>query len=145
MTNRRTTQRSLSKEEEAELASSNKKVKDAYHASFSDRLNEGEVVGFKEKLSSAKLSFKEKLMGAIHGAFSQAFLFSDHMEAEFDFNDAISKLQEGIAAVKLSRTNKQRIRPWAKALIVKVYRRSVSYNFIQARLQSLWKLVGSLD
>lgn len=146
MSNIRTTQRSLSKEEEAELASSNKKVKDACHMGFSDRLNEGEAVGFKEKLFSAKLSFKEKLMGAIPGAFSQAFLFSDHMEVEFDSDDAILKLQEGIAVVKHSRTDKQRIRaPWAKALIVKVYGRSVSYNFIQARLQSLWKLVGSLD
>lgn len=85
-------------------------------------------------------------MGAIPGAFSQAFLFSDHMEAEFDSDDAISKLQEGIAGVKLSKTDKQRIRaPWAKVLIVKVYGRSVSYNFIQASLQSLSKLVGSLD
>lgn len=58
MINVRTTQRSLSKEEEAKLASSNRKVKDACHGSFSDRLNEGEAAGFKEKLSSAKLSFK---------------------------------------------------------------------------------------
>lgn len=48
--------------------------------------------------------------------------------------------------VKISRKDKQRIKaPWAKALIVKVYGRSVSYNFIQAHLQSLWKPVGSLD
>ena len=48
--------------------------------------------------------------------------------------------------VKISRKDKQRIKaPWAKALIVKVYGRSVSYGFIQAHLQSLWKPVGSLD
>ena len=85
-------------------------------------------------------------MGAIPCAFSQAFLFSDHMEAESDSDDEISKLWEGIAMVKISRKDKQRIKaPWAKALIVKVYGRSVSYGFIQAHLQSLWKPVGSLD
>ena len=121
-------------------------MKDACHVSFNKRLNEGEASGFREKLSPPKLSFKDKLVGAIPCAFSQAFLFSDHMEAEFDSDDEISKLWEGIAAVKISRKDKQCIKaPWAKALIVKVYGRSVSYNFIQAHLQSLWKPVGSLD
>ncbi|XP_075670361.1 uncharacterized protein LOC142640156 [Castanea sativa] len=135
----RTPPSSLSSEEEVELAKSNKKVKDAHHASFNERPNEGEGPG-------RKLSFKEKLVGTIPGAFSQAFLFSDHMEAESDSDDEITELNEGMAVVKLFRTDKQRIRaPWTKALIIKVYGRSVSYSFIHSRLQSLWKPTGTLD
>ena len=122
MTTVRTSSRSLSIEEEAELARRNKKVKDAHHANFSERLNVGEG-------PRHNLSFKEKLMDAIPGAFSQAFLFSDHMEAESDSNDEITELREGLAAVKLSRMDKQRIRaPWSNALIVKVYGRLVSFT-----------------
>ena len=48
--------------------------------------------------------------------------------------------------MKLSREDKIRIRePWAKALIVKVYGKYVGYLYIQAKLQSIWKLVGRLD
>ena len=82
MTSVRTSSRSLSIEEEAELARSNKKVKDAHHANFCKRLNASEGPG-------RNLSFKEKLVGAIPGAFSQAFLFSNHMEAESDSNDEL--------------------------------------------------------
>ena len=137
MTTVRTPPCSLSIEEETKLARSNKKVKDAHHANFSERPNEGEGPG-------RKLSFKEKLVGAIPGAFSQAFLFSDHMDAVSDSDDEITELREGMAAVKLSRMDKQRIRaPWSKALIVKVYGRSVSYSFIHTWLQSLWKPMGT--
>lgn len=135
----RSAPRSLTIEEEAELARSNKKVKDGHHANFSERLNEGKGPG-------RKLSFKEKLVGAIPGAFSQAFLFSDHMDAESESDDEITELNEGMAAVKLSKIDKKRIRaPWSKAFIVKVYGRSVSYNFIHTRLQTLWKPTGTLD
>ena len=89
--------RSLSKEEEAELARINKKVKDVHHASF----NEGELSGFGEKPSTPKISFKDKLVGEIPGAYSWAFLFSNHMDVESDFDDKVSKLMEGLAAVKL--------------------------------------------
>lgn len=139
MTSVRTSSRSLSIEEEAELARSNKKVKDAHHANFCERLNASEGPG-------RNLSFKEKLVGAILGAFSQAFLFSNHMEAESDSDDEITELREGLAAVKLSRMDKQQIRaPWSNALIVKVYGRSMSFSFIHTRLLSLWKPTGRLD
>ena len=99
-------------------------MKDAHHANFSARPNVGEGPG-------RNLSFKEKLVGAILGAFSQAFLFSNHIEAESDSDDESTKLREDLAAVMLSRMDKQRIRaPWSKALIVKVYGRSVSFSFI---------------
>ena len=40
----------------------------------------------------------------------------------------------------------QRIRvPWSKALIVKVYGRMVGYNFLHAKILSLWNPVGRID
>ena len=139
MTTIRTSSRLLSIEEEDELARSNKKVKDAHPANFSERLNVGEGPGH-------NLSFEEKLVEAILGAFSQAFLFLDHIEVESDSDGEITELREGLAAVKLFRIDKQRIRaPWSKALIVKVHGRSVSFSFIHTWLLSLWKPTGRLD
>ena len=55
--------RSLSPEEEAELARSNKKVKESHSA----RSVEDEPPGFEKISSHPKLSFKEKLVGEIPG------------------------------------------------------------------------------
>lgn len=64
---------SLSAEEEAELARSNKKVKEMHHPSFFAR---GSTSGEKSFLP-LKFSFKDKLVGEIPGAFVQAFNFSN--------------------------------------------------------------------
>ena len=133
---------SLSSEEEAELARSNKKVKESHSA----RSVEDEPPGFKKIHTRPKLSFKEKLVGEIPGAFTQAFDFTRQMEYDLESDDDVSELSEGIAAIKLSREDKIRIRePSAKAFIVKVYGKYVGYHYIQAKLQSMWKPVGRLD
>ncbi|XP_023871827.1 uncharacterized protein LOC111984428 [Quercus suber] len=68
------------------------------------------------------------------------------MEEDIDPNDEIEELREGLAAVKLSKDVKQRIRAvWASSFIVKVYGRSVGFNYIQAKLNALWKPSGRLD
>lgn len=59
---------------------------------------------------SNKLSFKDKLLGEILGAYSQAFAFSDHMDAEFESNEEIEEVREGMAAISLSKETKQHIR-----------------------------------
>ena len=67
------------------------------------------------------------------------------MEA-IDSDEEVEELREGFAAVKLSKDVKRRIRAvWASSLIVKVYGRSVGFNYIQAKLNALWKPMGRLD
>ena len=48
--------------------------------------------------------------------------------------------------MKFSKDLKQEIRnPWTRALIVKVYGRSVGFNFIHNKLLGMWKPAGRLD
>jgi len=82
----------------------------------------------------------------IPGAFTQAFNFGNLIEDDVDSDEEVKGLREGLVAVKFSKELKQRIRsPWYKALIVKVYGRSVGLNFLQNRLLSLWRPTGRLD
>ena len=49
-------------------------------------------------------------------------------------------LREGLAAVKLSRETKLTIRsPWALTLIIKPFGKAVGFNFLQSKLNLLWK------
>ena len=140
---------SLSREEQEELACSNKKVKDVKHIGFR------EEPGSESGLSSpnhgqgpwnGSATSKDKLVGEIPSVFIQAFCFGELMEDEADLDEEIDNLREGLIAVKFSRDLKKRIRnPWSKALIVKVYGRSVGLNFLHNRLPSLWKPTGRLD
>ena len=85
-------------------------------------------------------------MGDIPGAYSQAFDFSDHMDAESDSNEETEDICEGMAVIRLSREIKQCIRaPWTKALIVKVFGKTVGFNFLHAKLMGLWKPAGRID
>lgn len=114
----RTLSHSLSREEEEELVRSNKKVKDARYGSF----NEAKSPGFGDGSPSPKASFKDKLVGVIPGAYTQAFNFLAGADEDLDSDNEILELREGIAVVKLSKEEKQRIRAlWAKTLIVKVF------------------------
>jgi len=97
-------------------------------------------------LWSRAVSFKDKVVGEILGAYTQAFNFGDLMEDDAESNDEVNAFREGLVAVNFSKEFKQHIRnPWARALIVKVYGKSIGFNFLQSRLLSLWKLVGRLD
>ena len=127
-----TKQCTLSREEEAELSRSKKKVKDVHHANFSEGIGEN---GFSPRSNNAWVSpsksFKEKLIGEIPGAYAQAFVFNDQMEDDVESDDKVTGLREGLAAVKLSKETKLRIRgSWSNALIVKLYGRKMSFTFI---------------
>lgn len=65
---------------------------------------------YRDESSSPKASFKDKLVGVIPRAYDQAFNFSIGMEEDSDFDDEVLELREGIAAVKLSKEEEQRIR-----------------------------------
>nr|POE54099.1 hypothetical protein CFP56_73770 [Quercus suber]POE64412.1 hypothetical protein CFP56_12457 [Quercus suber] len=51
-----------------------------------------------------------------------------------------------MAEVKLSKETKSRIRaPWSKALIVKVYGRSIGFNYLTFKINVLWKPMAKID
>ena len=139
--------RVLSREEEAELSRSKKKVKEGHHADFNDGLSEsGHSQGSQTPWWDAKKTFKDKLVGEIPGAYAKAFDFSDLMDMEADSNDEVEQLREGLAAVKLTREAKLRIRKlWSKALIIKLYVKAIGLDVLQIKLNMLWKPAGSLD
>ena len=93
------------KEEEHELAWSTKKVKDSHNRA----LVESNIHPRGTSLSS-KLSFRDKLVGEIPGAYSQAFAFSDHMDAEYESDEETEEVREGMVAISLSKETKQHIR-----------------------------------
>ena len=73
--------RLLSREEEAELARSNKKVKDIHHVDFNNGSREGSPSPVSHNTeSSFGGSFKDKLIGDIPGAFVKAFEFENLMD-----------------------------------------------------------------
>ena len=143
----RTKNHFLSREEEEELEHSNKKVKNVRHAGFST----GPVAGSSssrvvESPKVAEASFKDKLLGEIPRAYNHAFAFDENMDTDIDFDEEIKELREGFAAVKFSKDVKHRIRvAWASSFIVKVYGRAVGFNYIQTKLNALWKPIGRLD
>ena len=55
-------------------------------------------------------------------------------------------LIEGMAKVKLSKETKTCIRaPWSKALIVKVFGRTVGFSYLTFKLNALWKPATRMD
>ena len=75
--------RTLSREEEAELARSNKKVKDSHHAEFREGLIEDSPTSEgHQRDSTTGVSFKDKLVGVIPGAYVKAFEFDNLMEED---------------------------------------------------------------
>ena len=142
-----TKNRELLREEEAELPRSKKKVKEGHHANFNEGLSKsGHSQGAQSSWGAEKKTFKDKLVGEIPGAYAKAFDFSDLMDMEADSDKEVEELREGLAAVKLSRETKLRIRkPWTNALIIKLYGRAFGLGVLQSKLNFLWKPAGSLD
>ena len=140
---------SLSLEEEAELARSNKKVKDVNHAGFGSEHGMGSPHSDQAHFfrpTSPPLSFKDKLVGEIPGAYTQAFNFAELLEDDVESDGEVEHLRKGLSAVRFTKEFKQHIRsPWYKALIVKVYGKTVGFHFLQAKIHSLWRPVGRLD
>ena len=96
--------RELTREEEAELSRSTKKVKDVHHAKFNDGSSEsGQSHDLQNAWGAARKTFKEKLEGVIPGAYAKAFDFSDLLDKEAELDDEVEELREGLVAVKLTR------------------------------------------
>ena len=145
----------LSKEEEAELARSNKKVKDWHHAGFKERTSDQSSENSPptdnlDQSNVKKTFFKDKLVEAIPGAYVKAFDFTDLMDDDLLSDDedveAHNLHRQGMVAVKLSKETKSRIKkPWSKTIIVKPVGRSVSFSYMPNKLVQLWRSVGRMD
>nr|POE65572.1 hypothetical protein CFP56_57451 [Quercus suber] len=122
-----------SREEEAELPRSVKKFKDSNGAKpFSD--------------PRSQVSYRDTLIGDIPGAFAQAFGLERVDELDEDSDDELEDITEGLVEVRLFKETKSRIRaPWSKVLIVKVFGRSVGYNYLTFKLNNLWKPMARMD
>lgn len=147
MSDVRSKNRDLTREEEAELCRSTKKVKDVHHADFNDGSSEsGHAQDAQNTWGASRRTFKEKLVGEIPGAYAKAFDFTDLLGMEEDSDEEMDELCEGLVVVKLTRETKSRIRrPWSNALIIKLYGRTVGFNFLQSKLNIMWKPLGRLD
>ena len=68
------------------------------------------------------------------------------METSSEIEPKSSSLRKGLIAVRLSDELEQKIRAlWSRALIVKVYGRTMGLNFLQQKIAALWKPKGRLD
>ena len=129
----------VSREEEAELTRSTKKVKDVRHAGFMEGQGSGSLEPSQAfTFQKPPLSFKDKLVGEIPGAYTQAFNFTGFMEDDAESDDEVEPLKQGLTAVKFTKEFKQHIRnSWLNALIVKVYGRTIGFNFLHSRIHSV--------
>ncbi|KAL4634140.1 hypothetical protein ACB092_04G176700 [Castanea dentata] len=111
-----------SREEDDELQRHTKKVKESHcRGSSSDRGS--------PTTNGERTSYKEMLIGEVPSAYEQVFHFSNDMETEVESDDESADIAAGVAAVNLSGKMKARIRaPWANALIVKVFGKTVGLD-----------------
>nr|POE84935.1 uncharacterized protein CFP56_64328 [Quercus suber] len=122
--------RERSREEDAELQQSTKKVKDSATAFASE----------------PPLSYKDKLVGEIPGAFAQAFNLDPGVRVLPGPEKVIGELSKGLMTVNLTPETRDIIRAkWVHALIVKVHGRSVGFQFLHSKLMSMWKPAGRMD
>ena len=95
--------RSPLREEQEEVARSKKKVKDVSRVGFQGGQEASiDLPSGGQGAWSGSVSFKDKLVGEIPGAYAQAFCFGDSMDAEVDSDEEVETIREGLAAVKLS-------------------------------------------
>lgn len=122
-------------EEEAKLQISNKRVKDSADESCSEGDNE-----------ATRKPYKDKLVGEVPGAYAQLCVLNNCIYEEAESDNEMEELAKGVAAVKLSKDTKVRIRnQWRNTLIVKVVGHAFGYHFLHRQLMSLWKPHGKVD
>ena len=86
------------------------------------------------------------MVGAIPGAYEQAFGFDSSMQEDVESDEEVENPGAGCVAIGLNREEKLRIRaPWALSLIVKTFGRNVGFMFLSTKTRSLWNPVGRMD
>ena len=92
------------------------------------------------------VNYKDSLVGDIPGAYEQTFRFEKIWEDGEDSDTDVEPLVEGMAEVKLSKATKAHIRaPWSKALIVKVFGRTVGFIYLTFKLNAIWNSTTKMD
>ena len=143
--------RTLSREEEAELARSNKKFKDIHHAEFNEGPRERSPPPFVQSSEPVdRASFKEKLVGEMPGAYVKAFEFDSLMEedegSDGEGGEENDPIPDGWVKYKLSKDTKSRIRgPWSKSIIVKLVGRTNSLLYMRTKLNQMWRPTSRMD
>ena len=137
----------LSCEEEAKLHRSTKTVKGYHHFKPpSAPHTKGYDPVPPSGLNEPKISFKDKLVGEIPGAYAQAFDLSHQLDDEMESDLEMEALRDDLAAIKLSKELRLRIKAlWSNGLIVKVIGRSVDFSFLHSKIMALWKPMGNID
>lgn len=65
---------------------------------------------------------------------------------EEESDTELEPLIEGMVEVKLPKETKSHIRePWTKALIVKVFNKTVGFNYLTFKINPLWKPASRMD
>jgi hypothetical protein len=109
-------ERERSVKEEDTLSQSTKKYKDHHVSAAVDELNKGETLG------SSFGSYKDRLVGAILGAYEQAFGFASSMQEDEDLDEEEVEPGDGCVSIGLSKEEKCGIQaPWAQSLILKTF------------------------
>ena len=120
------------REEEVELNRNTKKVKESHNPPLRPSFGDG--------------SLKDKLLGDILGAYTQAFSFNLQEDDRATSNVDMEDLSEGIASVRFSSNVKAHFRgKWVHTLIIKPFGRNVGFHCLHARIMSLWKPAGRLE
>ena len=121
-----------SDEEADTLARCTKKFKDSY-----------QVAEDKEENLHAKVgSYKDKLVGAIPGAFES---FASAMQEDMESDNEDEQTRDGSLRVCFSRDDKTCMRaPWYQALIIKPFGRKVGYSFLASKIRSMWNPRGAM-
>ena len=94
-----------------------------------------------DELGRSVKKFKESL-----GAYEQAFKLDNIWDDGEESDTEVEPLAEGMVEIKLSKETKARIRaPWSKALIVKVFGRTVGFSYLTFKINALWKPTARID
>ncbi|KAL0010528.1 hypothetical protein SO802_005636 [Lithocarpus litseifolius] len=91
-------------------------------------------------------SYKDRLLGSIPGAYEQAFGLDSAMHEDYAFDVEETSLEEGVAAVGVSKEDKVRIRAlWNLTLIVKTFGRNVGFLYLSTKIRTQGNPIGKMD
>nr|XP_023905785.1 uncharacterized protein LOC112017557 [Quercus suber]POF19329.1 uncharacterized protein CFP56_17705 [Quercus suber] len=80
------------------------------------------------------------MVGDIPRAYEQTFKLDNVWDDGEESDTEVKPLVEGMAKIKLSKETKACIRAlWSKALIVKVFSRTVGFSYLTFKINALWK------
>ena len=78
--------------------------------------------------------------------YESAFSLLDQMQEDVESDTKEENLCENFAIVSLSKEDKVRIKSqWSHPLILKIFGRTVGYQYLSQRVRTLWAPSGKLD